>query len=104
MTPFKVGDVSWTRHPKGEGGGAAFDLLRAEFPQYEFFYPKLSTSPWHIQANVKGTIINFWPHRTKGGFQNTKAVYGIKAMRNLILQAETIDRNSNISEEEGLIE
>ena len=29
------------------------------------FFPNIEKSPWHVQAEINGTLVNFWPHTMK---------------------------------------
>ena len=63
---------------------AAFRGLMARFPQIEFFQPSPEKAPWHVQANICGTVLNFWPHTAKAQREYCPSVVGWAAAEVLI--------------------
>lgn len=98
-TPFLVGESAWLPPSKEylRPNIKMFTKLRQAFPNIEFYYPNKEVAPWHIQAKVNETVINFWPHFAKGGFSGDKSVTGRDALMALLEQAE-------LAEEVALLE
>lgn len=65
----------------------AFKKFVAQNPTVEFFQPQPLKAPWHVQAIVEGTFINFWPHRLKVQVDGQRAKKGLKAMRQAVAEA-----------------
>lgn len=49
----------------------AFKKFVARNPNVEFFQPSPIAAPWHVQAEVNGTLLSFWPHKLKGRAEGT---------------------------------
>ena len=63
---------------------AAFRGLMARFPQLNFHQPSPEKAPWHVQCQVGGIILNFWPHTGKAQREYCPSVVGWSAAETLI--------------------
>ena len=65
----------------------------------EFYFPNYREAPWHVQAEIGGEKINFWPHKMKAHVEYRKggAVEGRYAIIDLINEqiAKDADGASN---------
>lgn len=63
---------------------AAFRGLVARFPQVGFFQPSPEKAPWHVQCQIEGIFLNFWPHTGKAQREYCPSVVGCAAAESLI--------------------
>ena len=75
-----------------------FERLMAMNTDIKFFQPQPLKAPWHVQAEVNGYVLNFWPHRLKGNFDGEKAVQGYRALQALIGEARE-DKDDELLED-----
>jgi hypothetical protein len=80
--------VRYSKHPCHDENWFLFEELVVQNPDVGFFQPHPDRAPWHVQAVVNEVLINFWPHKLKGCFEGTRAMAGMTALRDLILQAK----------------
>ncbi len=60
------------------------DLMLA-FPDIQFYKPSPDLAPWHVQARVADTLVNFYPHKLVAYVDGDKKKYeGFHAIRRLI--------------------
>jgi hypothetical protein len=60
----------------------------------ELFWPNYKAAPWHLQMEVSGQIINFWPHKEKAHVAyESKVAYGLQEMFATVrrVQGETVE-------------
>ena len=78
-----------------------FERLMAMNNDVEFWQPRPLEAPWHVQAQVNGTIMNFWPHLLKGNIGGEAAVVGYRKLQSLIGRARAGDDPDLIEEDDG---
>ncbi len=68
----------------------------------KLFFPNKAKAPWHVQAHVNGTLINFYPHRETGyvvgtpdGAIKSRTLYSFAEMRAAIIEALQSDHVSD---------
>ena len=65
----------------------------------EFYFPNYRDAPWHVQAEIGGEKVNFWPHKMKAHveYRQGGAVEGRYAIIDLINDqiAKDADSSSN---------
>lgn len=70
------------RHPEEKENVRLFvSFVQRNKKEVDFFRPNPALAPWHWQAVVGGTVINFWPHKLKVQVDGKKAQQGIRAMQ-----------------------
>ena len=60
----------------------------------DLFWPNYQSAPWHLQAEINGYVINFWPHKEKAHVAyESKVAYGLPAMFDTVrrVQNDTLD-------------
>lgn len=83
------------KHPHEEENVETFKRLVRANPDLIFFQPSPRLAPWHVQTEIRGVLINFWPHRMKGQRMDGKARTGYGALQRLIDQAKN-DRDFHV--------
>lgn len=77
------------KYPYHEENIAAFKKFVRSNPSVQFFQPQPTKAPWHVQAEVNGQLLSFWPHMMKGraekGGEKTRA--GRKHLQSLVDRA-----------------
>ena len=62
-----------------ELGKHVFIKIAHTYPTLTFFKPS-EKAPWHIQAELNGQLLNFWPTKNRASIEGEKAVEGYKAI------------------------
>lgn len=77
-----------------------FERLMAMNSDIKFFQPRPDVAPWHVQAEVNGFLMNFWPHLLKANFDGEKSVTGYDNIQRLVGEARNAPDDEELVEDE----
>ena len=82
----------WSSAPHHEPALEEFRRLMAMNSDVVFYAPSPILAPWHIQAEINGITLDFWPHKLKGRLGHEKSKQGYVALQRLIGRARAEEK------------
>lgn len=86
-------NLTWYANPKKPHHHRHIQFMRPLIEELQkegvkFRHPNLEVSPWHVQCELNGLLVNWWPCAGKAQIESEMAVYGEENVRQLVLRCK----------------